>query len=395
MSLPTLQVQLDLGDPSTTATWATDISTYVRGWSTTRGTSTELQRTEAGTGTILLDNRDGRFSPMNTLSPYSPNILPMRRARIRATWSSITYPVFTGYIESWPSQFPFVGADQVVPIQIVDGFKILALSKVSASISSSLSGAYIGAILDAIGWPAADRDLDTGQSTMPATTLENIPALEQLMKVERAEGGRIFIARDGKLTFVDRQAFTLPVGSYTGRTWSDTNAAAMTYRDLTPRFDDTLIINEARLTRTGGVEQVAQNAASATKYGTAATNFRTLSESDVLLSTDNQVSDLATWTVNTFGEPAQRIEAIQDNAMGHDRWDYLLARELGDAVLVEKTPMGSTQISQRSFLEGISHAWAIDEWRSSVNVSPAGNITPWIWDDSVYGVWDSTTIWGR
>lgn len=394
MSLPTLLIQLDLQDPSTTATWSTDITSYVRAFSTKRGTSTELQRTEAGTGTILLDNRDGRFTPMNTSSVYYPNLLPMRRVRIQAVWSSVTYPVFTGYVESWPMQFPAMGMDQVVALQMVDGFKILGLSKISASLSSALSGAYIGAVLNQIGWPAGLRDLDTGVSTIPATTLDNVFAIEHLLKVERAEGGRIFIAKDGRLTFVDRSAFSLPVSDYSGRTWTD-NGTGMSYRDLTPRFDDTLIINEARLTRTGGTEQVAQNAVSAARYGTSATNFRTLSESDVLLSTDAAVFDLASWTVNTYGEPAQRIEAIQDNAMGHGRWDFLLSREIADRVLVQKTPAGSVQISQQSILEGIGHDWTPDEWRTSINVSPAEQITPWILEDEVYGLLDSTTILGR
>lgn len=343
---------------------------------------------------LVLDNQDGRFTPMNSLSPYYPNIVPMRRVRIRAVWNSTTYPVFQGYVEGWPLRFP-ARKDQVVTLELVDGFKILALSKITASFSSALSGAYIASVLNQIGWPSGDRDLDTGLSTIPATTLDKVPALEHLLKVERAEGGRIFIARDGKFTFVDRANFTIPISDYTGRTWAD-DGSGMAYRDLTPRFDDTLITNEARLTRTGGTEQVAQNTASASKYGTASSNFRTLSEGDVLLSTDNDVLDLATWTVNTYGEPAQRIEQIQDNAMQHDRWDYLLSREMGDGVLVVQHIAGSNPISQKSFIEGISHSGPQGgEWRTSVNVSPASLVTPWIWDDATYAKWDTTTIWGR
>jgi hypothetical protein len=393
MSVPAISVHLDLNDPSTAATWGADITPYVRGFSISRGTSTELQRTETGRGTLTLDNRDGRFSPMNSLSPYYPNILPMRRIRIRAIWNAVTYPVFQGYIAGWPLSFP-AKKDQIANLELVDGFAILALSKLSTSLSSALSGAYIASVLDAIGWPAADRDLDTGISLMPASTLDNVPALEHLLKVERAEGGRIFIARDGKLTFIDRAAFTVPISDYTGRTWTDTGVG-MRYRELTPRFDDTLIINQARLTRTGGTEQVAQNVASAVKYGTAATNFRTRSESDVLLTTDNEVLDLAGWTVNTYGEPAQRIEALQDNAMGHDLWDQVLVRELADPVLVEQHHTGADPISQKSVIEGISHAVSPGQWRTSVNVSPSTAGSTWIWDDPVYSIWDSTTRWGR
>jgi hypothetical protein len=391
MSVPTLSVHLDLNDPSTSATWGADITSYVRNFSTTRGVSTELQRTQAGTGTIVLDNQDGRFTPMNSLSPYYPNILPMRRIRIRAVWNAVTYPVFQGYVEEWPLQFP-VRKDQIVTLEIVDGFAILALAKLSGTFSSAVAGTYIGAILDEIGWPAGDRDLDVGQSTIPATTLENVPALEHLLKVERAEGGRIFIARDGKLTFIDRSAFAIPIADYTGRTWAD-DGIGMSYRDLTPRFGAASIVNEARLTRTGGTEQVAQNTASATKYGTAASNFRSQSEGDILLVNDNDVLDLATWTVNTYGEPALRIEALQDNAMSHGHWDRVLSRDLADAVLVEQQLGGSDPISQESFIEGIRHsAPQGGEWRTTVSVSPSTAQSVFIWDTSR---WDIDTRWAR
>jgi len=389
MSVPAISVHLDLNDPSATATWGADITPYVRGFSISRGTATELQRTETGRGSITLDNRDGRFTPMNSLSPYYPNILPMRRLRIRAIWNAVTYPVFQPYIAGWPLSFP-AKKDQIATLELIDGFAILALAKLSTSLSSALSGAYIASVLDAIGWPAADRDLDTGLSTMPATTLNNVPALEHLLKVERAESGRIFIARDGKLTFIDRAAFTVPISDYTGRTWTDAGVG-MRYRELTPRFDDALIVNQARLTRTGGTEQVAQNTASAAKYGTASTNFRTYSESGVLLPTDNDVLDLAAWTVNTYGEPAQRIEALQDNAMSHDLWDQLLIREIADPVLVKQQHTGADPISQKSFIEGISHAVRPAEWRTTVNVSPSTATSPWILEDATFGILDSTT----
>jgi hypothetical protein len=327
---------------------------------------------------------------MNSLSPYYPNVLPMRRIRIRAIWNAVFYPVFQGYVAGWPLSFP-AKKDQVAMLELVDGFAILALAKISASLSSALSGTYIASVLDAVGWPAGDRDLDTGVSTMPATTLVNVPALEHLLKVERAEGGRIFISRDGKVTFIDRNVFTFPISDYTGRTWTD-QGIGMRYRDLTPRFDDTLIINQARLTRTGGTEQIAQNAVSAAKYGTASTNFRTLSENDVMLTTDAQVLDLANWTINTYGEPAQRIEALQDNAMSHGLWDQVLPREIADPVLVEQHHTGADPILQKSFIEGTTHSVSPGQWRITVNVSPSTALAPFIWGTSRWGI---DTRWGR
>jgi hypothetical protein len=65
-------------------TFAEDISEFVREVSVQRGTQRELQKVEAGTATVVLDNRDGRFTPFDVSSPYYPDVLPMRRMRIFA-----------------------------------------------------------------------------------------------------------------------------------------------------------------------------------------------------------------------------------------------------------------------------------------------------------------------
>lgn len=84
--LPTLLIELDthgwligpvLDDASTAQldtailgpvppTFDFDISPFFRSGSTHRGAQRELQRVEAGTATLTLDNRDGRFTPFNT-----------------------------------------------------------------------------------------------------------------------------------------------------------------------------------------------------------------------------------------------------------------------------------------------------------------------------------------
>ncbi len=109
MSTPTLKVELDLGgfingamlDDAATAnldsavlgptvpTFPKNITAYVREASTARGAQRELQRVEAGTASLTLSNRDGRFTPFNSASPYYPFILPMRRIRIRAGFTDV------------------------------------------------------------------------------------------------------------------------------------------------------------------------------------------------------------------------------------------------------------------------------------------------------------------
>ena len=55
----------------------------LRPWNVVRGEQYELERNETGVWNPVLDNRDGAFDPENQLSPYWPNVIPYRPARIR------------------------------------------------------------------------------------------------------------------------------------------------------------------------------------------------------------------------------------------------------------------------------------------------------------------------
>lgn len=405
MKMPTLQVDMDFGDLNTGWTlddptlgqldvntlqtsvpnYAFPITPFVRGFAVQRGTQRELQRVDAGTATILLDNLDGRFIPLNTASPYYPNVLPMRRIRIQAIWNAVTYPIFVGYVEAWPADFP-QGVDQTMPAQLVDGFKVLSLARVSGAFPAALSGTRINDILETVSWPAGARDIEPGLSVVPAVTLDNVSALEHMQAIEHAEGGRLFIARDGDLTFRDRGPGTTPAFGY--RTWSDTGD--LSYRDITLAYSDQTLINDVRLTREGGVEQVAQDATSIGKY-----YIRSLVESGIQLGTDAEVADMAFDLVQRFKDPVLRIEDLADNAMRHQLWDRVLNLDLQDRILVKKNPKGSSQISQDSIIEGVQHDVSSETWTTTFRVSPAAAGAKGVLDDPTYGLLDSTAYLSR
>lgn len=114
----------------------TDVTDYVRAFSTRRGRNHELGKTSAGVATITLDNRDRRFDPTYTSSPYYPNVVPMRHVRIRATYLAVTYPVFYGFVEDWGQTWPEPAAntqgDAVIEMQAVDAFKVFSMLRLTA-----------------------------------------------------------------------------------------------------------------------------------------------------------------------------------------------------------------------------------------------------------------------
>lgn len=125
-------------DPFSTVSW-TDISSRMRSMKTTGGRQHELNRVEAGTLEVLLENRNRDFDPTNTSSPYynsGVGLVPMRPVRLRATWSGVTYAVWYGYVDSWAPQWPDETTSDVV-LRASDGLKILALKNITSSAYSA------------------------------------------------------------------------------------------------------------------------------------------------------------------------------------------------------------------------------------------------------------------
>jgi len=357
-----------------------DITAYVRGASTNRGAQRELERVEAGTGSVTLDNRDGRFTPFFPSSPYYGNVLPMRRIRITGTWSAVDYPVFTGFVERWPVVFPG-DVDMEVTVSLVDGFKLLSVAFVSGDFIQQGSGERIDAILDAVAWSPTDRDIDVGTATVPAITLVNVSALEHLQQIAHAEGGRFFIGKDGIAVF--RQTLEANPDLST-RTWAD-DGSGMSYRDIVLDCSDDLLMNDVHLTRTGGTEQIATDLDSQAEFG-----IRSSAETDIQLASDGAVLTRAELQVTRYANPVLRLESLVDNAMQHDLWDQVLVRDISDTVLVKETRTGTEQVSS---LEGIAHEIGRDgTWTVTLNVAPGQITQAGILDDATFGLLDSTAI---
>jgi hypothetical protein len=102
----------------------TDASSKVRQFSTSRGRDNELADIDAGTATVVVDNRDRTFDP--TLNPA---IKPMNRWWLRSQFSGATQDMFVGYAASIDNIWPAPPNDAVAVISCVDEFALLALDR--------------------------------------------------------------------------------------------------------------------------------------------------------------------------------------------------------------------------------------------------------------------------
>jgi hypothetical protein len=371
-------------------TW-TDVTPYVREWHVRRGRNHELDRVQTAEASVSFGNRDGRFDPNKAAGPYYPNVQPGKRMRIRATYNAVTYSIFNGYIETWPqvwSMGPL--GDAEVTIKAADAFKILSLAKATATRSAELSGARVGALLDAIGWPAADRSVDAGISTVQAKTYDEDSALSALQEVELTEGGLLFMSADGKVTGKDRTKCVLDALDTTNYTWGDLGSEKI-YADLGPLVRaDTNLWNRVVIDAPGKTTVDVSNSASRDAFTVA---YRTLPLS-TLHESQNEMVDRANYLLTRYGTPANRVSEMTIGT-SIDYWDRLLDRELHSKLRARKRPVGGGTIEQDSFVEGIVHdvdARRGTKWQVTLNLSPLDVVTAyWVLGDTVYSVLDSTT----
>jgi hypothetical protein len=154
---PNVQVEISfVSAPYTVSPIWVDVTDYVREVTVRRGRSDEFQEFEAGTATITLDNRDRRFDPLNTSSPYSPNVVPRRGIRITALntigGTTTSFRMFRGFVEGWPVSITDAGFDSTVTVECVDIMGLLAQEE----LPDDLADSYIRSLNPRHYWPLND-----------------------------------------------------------------------------------------------------------------------------------------------------------------------------------------------------------------------------------------------
>ena len=331
---------------------------------------------EAGEATIVLKNQSGNYWQLNTGGAYYPNVIPKKRVNIRATYGS-TYDLYTGYAEGWnPSwQSESGGLACIVNLECSDVIKFLANFGLNDAVgyAQELSGTRIGNVLDDIGFPAADRDLDAGKSQMQATgALSDEPAMEHLFVVQQSELGIIYQAGDGDLQFEDRHHRLL--NHTTSLATFGDDVGEEHYHGLDPRNDDEFIKNDIRITREGGSQQSASDATSQTKFGPS-----TLSRTGLLMTTDAEAADQANYLLKSHKDEQLRPKTLRINAVRNPAslWAKVLGYEISDRITLRRN---EAFIDQDFHIEGITHDidLQLGTWSTYWELSAADNEQYWI-----------------
>jgi hypothetical protein len=355
-----ISTPLGVGILADTAADVVDVSDIAIQVSVRRGRNRILNKFEAGTAVVVLADNNGDFSPANTSSPYYGKLLPLRKIRIYADYDdgggTDRYYLYSGYITSYNSTYG-LGVDETstITLQCVDGFRLLngiGISTVAGAGSPQLSGDRLNTLLDVVSWPASQRDINSGDSTLqadPGTPDRDLLSAIQL--VESSEFGGFFLDAEGNATFYSRDTISKKADE-TPTVFAD-DGTGITYQQIEFANDDTLLVNDVTVTRLNGTSQNTFDQTSIDTY------FLHSGKRDgILVQTDAEALNQAKTLLVARKDTTDRIDSMTLNLLDSSAPTKIVAGlrlEIFDLVNVTKTVPGGSTITKELFVQGVQH----------------------------------------
>jgi hypothetical protein len=368
-----------------------DVSNQVNKIDTTRGRNAQADQFQTGQLSLRIVDMNGDFNPQNPSSPYAGLLNPMRKVQITATYSGVTYPIFSGFITGYSTTTPKDTGEVVyTTITAVDAFRLAQnaqISTVTDSGAGQLSGTRVNKILDQIGWPASMRDIDAGQTTLQADPATPRTALEAMQTVEISEYGSLYVDANGEFVFQDR-AFTTSSVTGTPVVFNDSGTGIQYFNALW-LLNDVLIYNSAQITRTGGTTQTAINQASIDKYF-----IHSYNQQNLLMETDAVALDYARAYVASRAETTTRCDAITLDLYTADYNAGIIAAldlDFFDPVTITTTQPGSSALTKTLQVFGVAHSITPNSWKTQfTTLEPI--IDGFILDSTLYGILGTSVL---
>jgi hypothetical protein len=357
----------------------------------------------AGTMTFTIRDVDGIFNPFDNESPYydtpqsKPGLAPMRKVQlIRYDLAGDPEYLFSGYVVNYDYNFALGGLDTVT-VYCADQFYLLAQTYMNElNVTAETSGERIETVLDLpeVDFPALQRNIATGTVNLGHDSAYTVPAgtnvLQYIAQInETAEFGRVFMSRDGTLTFEERIGTTL---SPSVADFHD-DGTEIKYDGLGISFEANEVINRSVVTALDGKTATATNA------GSIATYFiQTSSILNSLLHEQTAIDTAASYLLNP--QPEARFTSVETKflMLTDAQKDTLATVEIGDTIAIEKTfpsGAGTTELAQDLSVEGIEHYLDFATGhRVLYSTAPTVIVYELILDNLTYGTLDQFNVLG-
>jgi hypothetical protein len=342
-----------------------DVSNQVNRIETRRGRTALSDQFQTGTLTFRIVDQSGDFNPQNPASPYFNLLTPMKKIQITATYNSVIYPIFSGFITSYVTTYPRESEDVTyTTIQAVDAFRLAQnaqISTVTGASAGDLSGTRVNQILDTISWPQSMRDVDPGLTTLQDDPGTDRTSLSALVIVADSEYGAIYVDASGSFVFQDRSVTVSSIGN-TPTLFAD-DGTGIEYMDASWILNDVLVFNKATITRAGGSAQVALNQASIDKYF-----LHSYFLDNLLMQSDAVALDYARAYVASRAETSIRVDAIVlDLYAPNYNLGIIAALDLDffDPITVLTTQPGGSTLEKTLQIFGVSMNITPNSWKTT------------------------------
>jgi len=377
-----------LGD---SASIIVDVSNQINRIETKRGRNALIDQFQTGTLTLRIVDQNGDFNPQNPSSPYFTFLTPMKKVQITATYNSVTYPIFSGFITSYVTTYPREAEDVAyTTIQAVDAFRLAynaQISNVAGSSPGDLSGTRINQILDEIDWPATMRDVDAGLTTLQADPGTNRTALQAMTTVSESEYGALYVDESGSFVFQDRAVTAGSIGG-TPTVFND-DGTGIPYADAQWILNDVLIFNKATITRAGGSPQVALNQASIDKYF-----LHSYFLDNLLMQSDAVALDYAQAYVASRQETSIRVDNITLDLYTPNYNSGVIAAlnlDFFDPITVSTTQPGGSILTKTLQIFGVAMNITPNSWKTTfTTLEPV--IDALILNNNIWGTLDYNVL---
>ena len=383
MAMPTLGVSVDfangpafgnpliLGDASTplgvgiladAASDVVDVSDITLRASIRRGRNRILNKFEAGTATVVLEDTNGDWVPSNTASPYYGKLVPLRKIRIYADYNSVRYYLYSGYITSYDTNFQ-LGLESIssVTLQCVDAFRLfsnVAISTVAGTSAGQTTGARMNNLLDVPNFPTSMREIDTGDSTVQADPGTERDLLSALQTIENSEFGGFYIDPEGNAIFLSRDTLAQKADG-TATNFAD-DGTGISYQAIDFAYDDTLIFNDVTVNREGGTAQTVQDTSSIETYF-----IHSGKREGLLVQTDAESLNQATMILQSRKDAIFRIDSIGLNLADDTETARIVAGlrlDIFDLTNITQATPGSGSVTLELFVQGIQQDISTNTW---------------------------------
>lgn len=358
---PTITVQFNKSGIWTNVTTTDVLNIDIR-----RGRARNDQRDNPGKSILIFNNTSGIYDPDNTSvsSPWVVGGASILRdglqMRIIATWSSVQYILFSGYLET---TYVNQGFTPTVTMAFIDGISFIADTQAPALATMSFAetaATRVGRMLDYVGWPAGARSLSG--STNLLSTSQNKSCMEMIYQCADAIAGRFYISRSGVATLVPlADKFSRP----TQLLFDDSGAVnTVDYQNLVTNPGTLYVVNSAVIGRAEKLQVTSKYNPSISSYGVATAYI------DAPVFSDTSATNLALYESRKNATPTTYVELVEFNAMALGvLYPDFLATELSDQVSVKRTTYDGRPLDMNLVVEGMAHKITMDNWTVVYNTS--------------------------